>query len=426
MYLSSADIEIIEKRYKYFRWVDDIRICATNQKQAIRALHDLQKALGRYRLFLASDKTKIIIKGTPEFDALLDVEDDVLISKIEEATIKASKQEIETIYIISKNKLEHHSEKNGDDRKFRAFANRLLDISEFKEYHDDIISFVTNIVKPRLESHPERSDYWIKMLLESEFNNWKNEVYKLLKEDSSVYNWQRFYLWKLLTNSENTDPKFLELAKSLLHSPVSDLEAYQAIIFIGKHGSNTDREILFTQHFSAQKSYPIQRAILIAIQELEDHMKQIYFNRALDLTKEHTQLIEYLKKLQSPKYGIKKRPTRELKQDPPPIKLVFDTFRFVTSIAGQSRAKSFGHAERRQALVRYVQWLERCLRWILRSWCGEKRSWKQEREEGFRSVVRCGVRYCYALLYRIPHQYYFDDLRLESENWVVSKREFQS
>jgi hypothetical protein len=76
--------------------------------------------------------------------------------------------------------------------------------------------------------------------------------------------------------------------------------------------------------------------------------------------------------------------------------------------------------------VRYVQWLERCLRWILRSWCGEKRSWKQEREEGFRSVVRCGVRYCYALLYRIPHQYYFDDLRLESENWVVSKREFQS
>jgi tRNA(fMet)-specific endonuclease VapC len=30
-------------------------------------------------------------------------------------------------------------------------------------------------------------------------------------------------------------------------------------------------------------------------------------------------------------------------------RLVFDTFRFVTSIAEQSRAKSFGHAERRQA-----------------------------------------------------------------------------
>ena len=34
-------------------------------------------------------------------------------------------------------------------------------------------------------------------------------------------------------------------------------------------------------------------------------------------------------------------------------RLVFDTFRFVTSIAGQSRAKSFGHAERRQALTLY-------------------------------------------------------------------------
>jgi hypothetical protein len=32
-------------------------------------------------------------------------------------------------------------------------------------------------------------------------------------------------------------------------------------------------------------------------------------------------------------------------------RLVFDTFRFVTSIAEQSRAKSFGHAERRQAFI---------------------------------------------------------------------------
>jgi hypothetical protein len=36
------------------------------------------------------------------------------------------------------------------------------------------------------------------------------------------------------------------------------------------------------------------------------------------------------------------------------LRLVFDTFRFVTSIAGQSRAKSFGHAERRQALTLYA------------------------------------------------------------------------
>ena len=35
-------------------------------------------------------------------------------------------------------------------------------------------------------------------------------------------------------------------------------------------------------------------------------------------------------------------------------RLVYDTFHFVTSIAEQSRAKSFGHAERRQALTLYA------------------------------------------------------------------------
>lgn len=60
LFLSGVDREIIGKRYRYFRWVDDIRICARNRKQALRALHDLQNALSRRRMFLASDKTKII------------------------------------------------------------------------------------------------------------------------------------------------------------------------------------------------------------------------------------------------------------------------------------------------------------------------------------------------------------------------------
>jgi hypothetical protein len=116
LFLSGVDHEILLKRYRYFRWVDDIRICARNKKQALRALHDLQMALGHYRMFLASDKTKIILKGTSEFEELVDVDDDAEISKIEDVIARASREEILTTIPNVFRRLEIHSSPNGDGR----------------------------------------------------------------------------------------------------------------------------------------------------------------------------------------------------------------------------------------------------------------------------------------------------------------------
>lgn len=108
----------------------------------------------------------------------------------------------------------------------------------------------------------------------------------------------------------------LAKAKSTINNPFSDLEAYQAIICIGKHGNNQVRESLFVQYFSVQRSYVIQRAILIAIQELSIEQRDKLYERAVKSCPEHTQLVSYLQRLKAPKYGVKKRAIRHLREQP--------------------------------------------------------------------------------------------------------------
>lgn len=320
LFLLGADKEILEKRYRYFRWVDDIRICAKNKKQAVRALHDLQAALLRYRMFLASDKTKIIEKGTPEFEALIDVEDDAQISELEDVVARGSRAEIEEKLPVAQRRLEFHSGPEGDDRKFRAFANRLMQIGEYVDFKERVNRHLIPFVIAKLSDAPHKSDYWSKILQEAPSGDWLPDVDNLLRQDASVFNWQRFYLWKLLTASEEITPDLFSKARSTIDNLISDLEAYQAIICVGKHGDNQDRESLFVQYFSPQRSYVIQRAILIALQELPGELRSKFYKRAIDACPDHTQLIAYLEALEGPRYGIQMRPARQLPDEPRDVK----------------------------------------------------------------------------------------------------------
>lgn len=316
MYLCTIDREIVDKRYKYFRWVDDIRICAKNKKQALRALHDLQAALGRQRLFPATDKTYIVEKGTAEFDALLDVSDDVALAEVEDALTRGTRPELQNAFAIVADGLSRHSGPDGDDRKFRAFANRALEVGAYPEFRGEVAATLAQLVVPRMESHPERSDYWTKLLAFTPVEAWIGTVDRLLRTDASVYNWQRFYLWKLLLSAESVPAELLSVARSTVNSSISELEAYQAILVIGKHGTPTDREMLFTQYFSPQRSYPVQRAILIGIQELEPTLKRRFYERALSINREHSQLVEFLTRLSTPTYGEPRIRNRNLKSEP--------------------------------------------------------------------------------------------------------------
>lgn len=274
---------------------------------------------------MASDKTHIFEKGTKEFDDLLDVSDDVRLAEIEDHLARGTHTEVTQALVLAEAGLRNHAGAGHDDRKFRAYANRTLEIGAFPEFKEHVQSLLADVVLPRLATHPERSDYWTKLLAATPTTVWLPEVDRLLRTDPSIYNWQRFYLWRLVLAAESVPSDLLTHAKSAITNPVSDLEAYQAILALGKHGSANDRESLFTQFFSPQRSYPIQRALLLSIQELNVGLRKRFYDKALTLNREHTQLIEYLTALTAPNYGIKSPRNRTLKPEPSNFTISFKT-----------------------------------------------------------------------------------------------------
>lgn len=319
VYLHNVDREMVTRRYKYFRWSDDIRIVANSKRQALRALHDLQRSLASFRLFLATDKTDIYEHGSEEFNLLLSVEDDIVISEAEETISRAIKEELEITADKLFSRLKFHASSEGDDRKFRAIANRLLDISDFEEVEREITTRIHQFVIPRLKIYPERSDYWVKMLSARPTQEVGRILKELLVDHPSLFDWQRFYLWRLATQlpTELVPEELFEQANKDSTSTISENVAAQSIVFLGKHSDNTERENLFARLFTTQRSYIVQRSILIAIQELPS--KDLYFQRALETNSDHKELVEFLSNIDTPNYGIKTRSVRHCSEQPKEI-----------------------------------------------------------------------------------------------------------
>lgn len=337
LYLHNVDQAMFDRRYRYFRYVDDIRIVTKDKDEAVLALHDLQKTLAPYRLFLASNKTRILKKGDQEYQALCDVSDDKLISEVEDAVAKKSQATISPLIDTVFSKLQHHSGPSGDDRKFRAYGNRLLEIGDFEELREKVHPRLQSFVLPRLRSHPDRSDSWARLLSPSMTPEVFREIESLLVGKPSQFNWQRFHLWRLLLHSSGPiSSRLLDKAIECSRGEVSDPVATQAILCVGKHGDNTQRENLFTTVFSPQRSYAVQRSVLISIQEIPAEQRASFYRRAIHMNSEHQELCEFLQKLVRPTYGEKPRQTKHCEEVPRSVEA--SVLRGIGLISGQKVA----------------------------------------------------------------------------------------
>lgn len=312
LYLHNVDEEM-SRKYKYFRYVDDIRIVADSEEEALLALHDLQRALARDKLFLASDKTQIMMVESEEFNELMNVRDDVILSDSEAIIRSGDCTRIAGIIEMLFSRLEFHSSKQGDERKFRAYLNKLLDIGDYEGLSEIVHNRLVPFVIPRLRSHPDRTDYWVRALAVHPDDKVSEALIDLLVVRPTVFDWQKFYLWKLALYLPSPPQELINKAIETCVNHESENVAAQAAIFIGKHGTNTTRENLF-KNFTNRRGYVVQRAVLIALQELPNRLS--FYRQALDKVSDHSELISYLTNLQKPIYGEKYRSIRQCKEVP--------------------------------------------------------------------------------------------------------------
>lgn len=319
LYLYPIDQNMLSKRYTYFRYVDDIRICCQNERQALRALGDLQEELHKDRLYLNTSKTKIVKKGTREFNELIDVTDDCAISEIEMCIRNGVRDDIDRIIPVLKGKIEHHSSMSGDDRKFRAYTNRALDLMDYEEYRDVLSADVRKLVLGKLTSNPDRSDYWTKFLLSVVNDDVVSKVFSLLFDEKVIWNWQRYNLLRLLISNqvslESVKDQIQKVKDAYGLSP-SELERGMLLIIIGKMSSQVMKSDIYPNYYSQQIGYFQQRCLIIAIRDLESRARDAVYDMISKSNNDHRELMDFIKSGRCKNVGIPTRAAKKLPEQP--------------------------------------------------------------------------------------------------------------
>lgn len=313
LYLYNVDKTMLDNRFIYSRYVDDIRICCQSKEQALRALHMLQRALQDEHLYLNSSKTKIIERNTADFDELVNVDDDITISKLEENLKTANHEKINESIKILNEKLKTHDEK--DDRRFRAYLNRALEISDYEDYRSIVQPILSDLLNKKIQDRADRSDYWAKCLANFPSEDTSRIAFDVVANKRSIFDWQRYNAWRLLISEGHQlpgTPEHAQAVREQIQKISNELEKGLAIIYLGLISQTQNLPDIYNFYFSTSSSHFVQRCCILAIFKSEKQWREKTYGIIKDQTPEHTELIDYLLETETISIGFKRRDKKTL------------------------------------------------------------------------------------------------------------------
>lgn len=303
LYLDELDKWLIAQRLVALRYVDDIRIFASDEPTARKALAELIIKLREMGLYIASGKTKI--KKSEE-----------VISELEtgRGQIKVIETEIDS---LEPNKLENAGELlkayfltliedpiKFNDRHFRFCVNR------FKKLHvtgiaQDAQEVVIREILNRLPSMPETTDIFIDYLsLFPDNHALQSRILDFLESHYNIYPWQEMQLIELLIRSniapdlKTRSNQFANMVIANGRHPAGRAKAY---ILLGKNGSYAEKRDIRGRYTQEDRD-DIHRAIITAIQEMQTDERNNFY-RSIDNASQNTSwTIDYVQSLLQPQY----------------------------------------------------------------------------------------------------------------------------
>lgn len=169
----------------------------------------------------------------------------------------------------------------------------------------------------RIDSHPDRGDYWVKMLRQVAQPEDLRSLFERVTREPSVFSWLRFNIWRLLISA--TMPpidNMLSAATDAHEKSPSELERGLISIFVGRNSQEHELPVVFASYFSAQVGYWRQRCALIAVHGMNPETRSKYYSKALQIAPDHSELVAYLSTQATLAPPIRTRPVRALPEQP--------------------------------------------------------------------------------------------------------------
>ena|ERR1017187_8040722 len=274
IFLHPVDDAMQKKGYKYFRYMDDIRIVCKTKFEAKKALKCLILELRKKGLNVNSKKT--IILDYDNINDRIEIEKsfknaDKKIDQIEAFLRSKSARDIQIAIPILRSKVLSLIENNNTlDREFRYCINRLERISRNEKLAEKIdFNPITKRILNELIEQPWSTDTFARYLGSVKLAKDDIQIIKnlLLDESKNIYEWQSFYLWCLLTRHKFKDEELIRMARNNIETQNDIPTTAASCLYLGANGDANDKKFI-AEKFKEFGDHMTQRFALIAIKDL--------------------------------------------------------------------------------------------------------------------------------------------------------------
>jgi len=316
-FLGNALLDIVDRSmlglgYRYFRYMDDMRIVVDSEAAARTALMRLIAFLREVGLGVNSSKTQIIPPGSSEMQEHLRP-DDPEIKEIEDAIASKDRPTVQGVVALLYRKTRHLiAAGRTADRAFRFCVNRITSLRVYRNLDLPTDLEITDAVLLLLRSRPAESDTFCRYLAVAPLTTeHKAELERLLcGEPLCVYHWQNYQLWRLATQRMVVSPQLLQSAHEKLAASTDSPELGGAALYLGACGGYADREAVRRALGNPRTAF-VERCMLIALQQIHPAERAETFRRFAQQSDESHLLTEHLASLAEPLYVA----------EPPPIQI---------------------------------------------------------------------------------------------------------
>lgn len=287
----------------YFRYVDDIRLVADSRGEVVDALQELQRALRVSGLFLNSAKTQIYEPDTQSWLEQMTAEQDQRLAEVEAAAHRGIESELRANLPHLIEGLSVSVAKN-DDRKVRAYGNRLRLFAQFDDLRGECLGPLVELGLRGLRDNPSKADTWARFAREQADEAQIELVRFARDQDYNRHPWA--CMWAIIAAGNCRTPAgpFFDLLRSVAYETNGHpFQRAWAVMLLGKHGDNVERQRIAADILSSGAPTPVLRSALVAIQELPN--REEHFAHASRLGPVVQNLVAYLRCLSKPNYGKK-------------------------------------------------------------------------------------------------------------------------
>lgn len=276
LFLNPVDASMQNAGFKYFRYMDDIRVVCQDKFEARKALKKLANELRKKGLSINSKKTQILdlnnfeqkseaYKALQQSDKQIDQIENMLKSRTARGVQMA-------VPMLRKKTISLIEGGSTLDRHFRFCVNRLERLIRIPELRSKLdLDDITDSIIKELLNQPWSTDTFARYFIGSELKAKQyEEIMSIIIDDKkNIYEWQEYNLWRVLICHNYKNELLLSKAReNLTHKATVPAIIAGSILYLCAIGDGNDRKSI-ADNFKNFNGYFTQRAALIGIKNLD-------------------------------------------------------------------------------------------------------------------------------------------------------------